>query len=243
MDPTTTFCPNVACPARGQTGQGNIGIHSRKDERFVCTQCHKTFTATKGTAFYRLRTSAETVTLVVTLSGPWLPHCRPSSSRLASTSAPGPSPPGAQAAKDKRCRSIWSSHRVTSDRYKPMSIRVVETGRHRAHGLGDDGLDRLAAGRRNQRAAGYAIDPTTDLTALSACATGPASAVGLYRWFGVVHPGHSGDLSRSRAHRHGRRRPRLRPWRHVLIAQVIKRYERRRGSSTLNPVGMVRLHC
>src|SRR5712692_11835945 len=25
MDPTTTFCPNVACPARGQTGQGNIG--------------------------------------------------------------------------------------------------------------------------------------------------------------------------------------------------------------------------
>ena len=33
MDPTTTFCPNVACPARGQTGQGNIGIHSRKEKR------------------------------------------------------------------------------------------------------------------------------------------------------------------------------------------------------------------
>ncbi len=29
MDPTTVFCPNLACPARGQTGQGNIGIHSR----------------------------------------------------------------------------------------------------------------------------------------------------------------------------------------------------------------------
>src|SRR5262249_13053960 len=24
MDPTTTFCPNRNCPARGQTGQGNI---------------------------------------------------------------------------------------------------------------------------------------------------------------------------------------------------------------------------
>ena len=34
MDPTTTFCPNLACPARGQTGQGNIGIHSCKDKRF-----------------------------------------------------------------------------------------------------------------------------------------------------------------------------------------------------------------
>ena len=61
MNPTTTFCPNFACPARGQIGQGNIGIHSRKDQRFKCTQCRKTFTATKGTAFYRLRTAAETV--------------------------------------------------------------------------------------------------------------------------------------------------------------------------------------
>ncbi len=33
----------------------------------MCTECHKTFTATKGTALYRLRTSAETVSLVVTL--------------------------------------------------------------------------------------------------------------------------------------------------------------------------------
>src|SRR4030095_14959422 len=32
-----------------------------------CTACRKTFSATKGTAFYRLRTSAETVSLVVTL--------------------------------------------------------------------------------------------------------------------------------------------------------------------------------
>jgi len=67
MDPTTIFCPNLACPARGQSGQGNIGIHSRKDKRFLCTACQKTFSATKGTALYRLRTSAETVVLVVTL--------------------------------------------------------------------------------------------------------------------------------------------------------------------------------
>ena len=67
MNPTTVFCPNPACPARGQIGQGNLGIHSRKEKRFICTQCQKTFTTTKGTAFYRLRTSAETVTRVVTL--------------------------------------------------------------------------------------------------------------------------------------------------------------------------------
>jgi transposase-like protein len=67
MDPTTAFCPNLACPARGQAGEGNIRIHSRTNKRFFCTECHKTFSATKGTALYRLRTSAETVTLVVTL--------------------------------------------------------------------------------------------------------------------------------------------------------------------------------
>ena len=67
MDPARTFCPNPACAARGQTGQGNIGIHSRKEQRFICTECRKTFTATKGTAMYRLRIAAETVSLVVAL--------------------------------------------------------------------------------------------------------------------------------------------------------------------------------
>jgi transposase-like protein len=67
MDPTTTCCPNENCPARGQSGQGNIGIHSQKEQRFICHACHTTFSARKGTVFYRLRTSAETVVIVVTL--------------------------------------------------------------------------------------------------------------------------------------------------------------------------------
>jgi transposase-like protein len=65
--PHTHILPHLACAARGQTGQGNIGIHSRKEQRFLCTECRKTFTATNGTACYRLRTAAETVSLVVTL--------------------------------------------------------------------------------------------------------------------------------------------------------------------------------
>ena len=67
MDPTIIFCPNEHCPARGRTGHGNIGIHSRKEQRFICHECDKTFSARRGTVFYRLRTSAETVGLVVTL--------------------------------------------------------------------------------------------------------------------------------------------------------------------------------
>jgi transposase-like protein len=67
MDTKTAFCLHLACPARGQTGQGHMGIHSRQDTRCICRQCRKTFTVTKGTVFYRLRTAAETVVMVVTL--------------------------------------------------------------------------------------------------------------------------------------------------------------------------------
>jgi transposase-like protein len=70
MDPAIVFCPKLECPARGQAGQGNIRLHSRKDQRFLCTACQKTFTAAKGTALYRLRTPAETVSLVGTRLAP-----------------------------------------------------------------------------------------------------------------------------------------------------------------------------
>lgn len=67
MDPTPLCCLNLLCPARGQSGQGNISIHSCKERRFLCPVCHKTCSVTQGTALYRLRTSAETVSVVVTL--------------------------------------------------------------------------------------------------------------------------------------------------------------------------------
>ena len=65
--PEHVFCPNPDCPARGQTGRGNIGVHSRKERRYKCRVCGKTFTATCGTVFYRLRTVMELVTVVITL--------------------------------------------------------------------------------------------------------------------------------------------------------------------------------
>lgn len=67
MDPTTQFCHNPDCPLRGQIGQGNIGVQSQKERRYLCHACQTTFSATKGTPFFRLRTAADVVTLVVTL--------------------------------------------------------------------------------------------------------------------------------------------------------------------------------
>jgi len=72
MDPTTAFCPTWHGHARGQIGQGNIGIHSRKEQRFICHECHKTFSVTTGTVFYRLRTSAATGGHRRDLARPWV---------------------------------------------------------------------------------------------------------------------------------------------------------------------------
>ena len=75
MDPQTVFCPNLDCPARGQTGKGNIHVHSLKEHRYLCDVCDKTFSETKGTVFYRLRTDTEQVTLVLALLAHGCPVC------------------------------------------------------------------------------------------------------------------------------------------------------------------------
>jgi transposase-like protein len=65
--PAHDICSNSDCPARGQVGQGNIHIHSRKKQRYRCRQCGKTFTASNGTPLYRRHQPLELVVCVVTL--------------------------------------------------------------------------------------------------------------------------------------------------------------------------------
>ena len=67
MNPQEIFCPNMECPARGQTGKGNIHVHSQKDKRCICDVCQSTFTINKGTIFYRLRYDPKTVLCVIIL--------------------------------------------------------------------------------------------------------------------------------------------------------------------------------
>ncbi len=61
------FCLNPECPARGQCGKGNVQVHSLKEKRCYCAVCEQTFSVTKGSLFYRLKTEPQTVVLVLTL--------------------------------------------------------------------------------------------------------------------------------------------------------------------------------
>jgi transposase-like protein len=67
MNPRNQFCPNVHCHASGRSGGSNIVIHSRKQKRYKCTCCGRTFSETHGTSVYRLKKPAELFVLVVTL--------------------------------------------------------------------------------------------------------------------------------------------------------------------------------
>jgi hypothetical protein len=67
MNPQEQFCPNLACSARGKTGEGNIVIHSRKERRYKCKTCGKTFSATTGTALYGIKKDHSLFVTVVTL--------------------------------------------------------------------------------------------------------------------------------------------------------------------------------
>jgi transposase-like protein len=67
MDPHLAFCPNLACPARGQVGRDTITVHSWKERRYRCQVCRRTFAATTGTPLYRLQTDAALVLVVLRL--------------------------------------------------------------------------------------------------------------------------------------------------------------------------------
>jgi transposase-like protein len=67
LTPRKSFCPHPACPNRGQRGRGNIVIHSRRERRYKCTTCGKTFAATQGTVYDRKQHGHDLITLVLTL--------------------------------------------------------------------------------------------------------------------------------------------------------------------------------
>ncbi len=67
MNASQTFCPNLACIARGSIGQGNIVIHAKQRPRYKCKTCRKAFSAKEGTLFAGLRKPTELIVIVVTL--------------------------------------------------------------------------------------------------------------------------------------------------------------------------------
>jgi transposase-like protein len=233
MDPTTTCCPHVACPARGQTGRGTIGIHARKNKRFLCTECHKTCSATTGTAFYRLRTAAETVALVVTL----LAHGCPVQAMVAAWGFDERTVADGWARSGRQGQAV-QAHLVAQPRdvgqVQADAIRVKKQGGIVGMALALMVKTRVWLGgevsaQRDRpliRRLMARVKRCAARRPLLVCPDGLVSSLRAMRetWREPVPTGKGG-------------RPRLRPWRHVLIAQVVKRSERRRVVATARRLG------
>ena len=228
MDPTTTFCPNRNCPARGQTGQGNIGIHSQKEQRFICHACHKTFSARKDTVFYRLRTSAETVVIIVTL----LAHGCPLQAIVAAFGF------------DERTIADWwarsgrqgqAVHEYLVE--QPRDLGQVQADELRVKKQGGIVWMALAMMVTTRLWLGGEVSERRDLPLIrrlmervrrcAACRPLLVCTDGLVSYIRAIR-----ETFRDPIHTGRGGRPRLRPWRHVFIAQVVKRYERRRVVAT-----------
>jgi transposase-like protein/IS1 family transposase len=224
MDPATVFCPNLACPARGQTGEGNLRLHSRKDQRFRCTECHKTFSATKGTAFYRLRTAAKTVSLVVTL----LAHGCPVQAIVAAFRL------------DERTVAAWWAR--AGQQGQAVQAYLVEQPHDLGHVQADEirvkkqgGIVWMALAMMVKTRLWLAgeVSEHRDMTLIRrliervrACAQHRPLLFctdGLCAYIRAMR-----ETFRASVRTGVPGRPRLRPWRHVSIAQVVKRYAQRR---------------
>jgi len=224
MDPATIFCPNLAGPARGQTHQGNSRIHSRKDRRFRCTECHKTFSATQGTAFYRLRTSAETVSLVVTLMAHGCPlqaivvafgyDERTVACWLGRAGVQG------QAVQEHLVEQPRDLGQVQADELRVkkqggvvwMALAMMVTTRLWLAGEVSAQRDMPLIRQLIERVRACALHRP-----LLFCTDGLCSYVRAIR-----------ETFRDPVRTGAQGRPRLRPWRNLCIAQVVKRYAQRR---------------
>ncbi|MCA1605329.1 MAG: hypothetical protein LC775_07640, partial [Acidobacteria bacterium] len=56
MEINQQYCANYDCPDLGKTSRGNIKIYSYKEQRYYCITCGQTFSASRDTLFYKLRT-------------------------------------------------------------------------------------------------------------------------------------------------------------------------------------------
>lgn len=228
MDPTTVFCPNLSCPARGQRGQGNSGLHSQKEKRFLCTACRKTFTTTPGTAWYRVRTAADTVSLGVTL----MAHGCPRQAIVVAFRVA------------ERTVAAWV--RRAGVQGQAVQEHLVEPPRDLGQAQADEsrvktqgGIVWMALAMRVSTRLGLAgaVREPRDMTLIGRliervrrCAAPRPLLVcpdGLVSYIRAMR-----ETLRDPAPTGQGGRPRLRPWRHVWIAQVVKRYERRRVVET-----------
>jgi transposase-like protein len=225
MDPQQVFCPNRECPARGQIGKGNVGIHSQKERRYRCRECGETFSARQGTAFYRLRTAEATVTIVVTL----LAHGCPLQAIVAAFGFDERTVAGWHARAGAQCQRV-QAHLVE----RPRDLGQVQADELWVKLQGLKLWMAMAVQVSTRLWLGGVVSPHRDrallgalVAKLRACALPRPLLIcvdGLATYVKTIRQVFRDPVPRN----HQTGRCQLRPWRGLYIAQVVKQYAKRR---------------
>lgn len=224
MDPQTVFCHNSDCPARGQIGKGNIGVHSQKERRYKCHVCGKTFAETKGTPFYRLHKMCDIFVLVVTL----LAHGCPIQAIVAAFELDERTVVSWQERAGQHCEKVHQ-HLIE----QPRDLGQVQGDEIRVKIQGAVAWMALAIEVRTRLWLGGALSLNRD-TALIVCLMEKVRACALCRPLLICADGCAAYVKAIRTVfreplRFGQQgRPRLRPWDNLCVAQVVKQYVRKR---------------
>ncbi|MDP9374314.1 MAG: hypothetical protein M3Q65_18040 [Chloroflexota bacterium] len=225
MDPRAQFCHNPTCWAYGRGGEGHIVIHSRREQRYQCKRCDKTFSATAGTALYRAHKPHDLVVQVVTL----LAHGCPVRAIVAAFGLDERTVARYQAEAGGQCRRVHE-HLVEAGR---VELGQVQADELRVRLVGGVVWVATAVAVASRLWLGGAVSAHRDRPLIRALlarvrACGPTRAVLL------CVDGVSSYVSQARrvfreAVRTGQAgRPRLALPEGVLIAQVVKQYAKRR---------------
>ena len=225
MNPHEQFCHNKECRAYAREGEGHIVIHSQKERRYQCKRCRRTFSQTTGTALYRLHKPKGLVFTVITL----LAHGCPLQAIVAAFGLDERTVARWEREAGMQCQRVHE-HVVEASRVQlgqvqadELRVRVVGGAMWLAGALAVEsrlwlgGVVSLSRDRALIRALLSRVRACGSVRAVLLCTDGlpsyPKAAIHLFR-----KPLRTGRVGR----------PRLILPEGVMIAQVIKRYARRR---------------
>ena len=219
MDPKKAPCPNPDCPLHRQPGQGNISLHSKKENRLRCRNCRKTFAATHGTIFYRRRYDEATITCVLTL----LAYGCPVQAISRAFSLDERTLAAWHEAAAQHCQRLHE-HLIEAT---PMDLKHVQADEIRIKAQGQILWMALALCVTSRLWLGGVVSTTRDKTMARALAL-KVRACALCRPLLVVFDGFVAYIDafrkafRSPLHTGKRGRPRLVAWPGIVLGRVIK---------------------
>ena len=227
MDPSKEFCPNPDCPAKGQVGKGNIVVHSKKEKRYKCNECKKTFSETKGTIFYRVRKDHQFITIVTAL----LSSGCPPQAVVFAFGWDERTVMKLQQSSGKHCEEV-QKHLVE----KPQDLGQVQADEIKVNEQGKSAWMAMAIAVKSRLWLGGVVSEHRNLnliiallTIVKACASALGSPLyistdGLAAYWTAVKL-----VFREPVFTGSKGRPRLQEWPRILYTQVVKQYSKASG--------------